>query len=190
MTINPKTYSTIPTEVEAIQITAENIEEVAKWCKSEIRNTVATDTVPAQRYIKVKVYRPLDDEQTKGTIGKWVSKRGNSFKVYTDKAFVAGFQDGKAIPMVDNESLAHEALFNGMVEELSQRRETHLATGGHEVIFTTPPAGVPMRPTSGDPNVGLFINQDTGEKKFLPLKKYDGGAGSSVEVVQPDAPAE
>jgi len=196
MTIKIKKYTAKPVQVEAIQITKNNMAEVAKWCKGEI----LTEEVPAEksatgeafteRYIRPKMFRPKnqrpntrDDEMTKGYVGKWIIKRGTNFKVYTDQAFANNYTDGQALPLAEQKHRdeVSPSIFNGMVQEMTQPRETHLAVSGHETKFVTPSAGVPMRDPKSQmiarenagPNVGLFVEAvPTGFEK--PGVVFDG----------------
>lgn len=79
-------YTRKPFPVNAIQITADNMEEVAKAIGSEIR----TDHHGA-KYVYVEVFKPLNDRQTKGYIGDWMLSANNGYKAYTDKAFQNSF---------------------------------------------------------------------------------------------------
>lgn len=74
-----------PFEVDAVQVTAENIDEVAKWCQGEV---ITEDGQPC---IKVRVLRALNERQTKAFIGDWVLYAGTGYKVYVDKAFKKSF---------------------------------------------------------------------------------------------------
>lgn len=74
-----------PFEVDAVQVTAENINDVAKWCQGEVVNE------DGQQFVKVRVLRVLNDRQTKAFIGDWVLYAGTGYKVYTAKAFQKSF---------------------------------------------------------------------------------------------------
>lgn len=191
-----KKYTAKPVVVEAVQITEDNMADVAKWCKGDVRSELVpaseseTGEEYTRKYVKPKMYkapnsRPtnpkIEDRLTKGYVGKWIIKRGTNFKVYTDQAFANSYDDGAGLPLAEarHREEASPALFNGMVEELSRARETHLAVSGHETTFVTPAAGVPMREfpkrtideiaadrqgqlenlqrRQEDPNVGLFV---------------------------------
>lgn len=80
-------YVRKPFYIDAVQVTAANIAEVAKWADGEVR----TDNNKAQ-YVKVRVHRPLNDRQTKAFVGDWVLYAGTGFKVYTPKAFANSFE--------------------------------------------------------------------------------------------------
>lgn len=79
-------YARKPFYVDAIQVTAENMKAVAKWCQG----TITTDGDGVD-YIKVRVHRPLTEDQTKAYIGKWVLYAGTGYKVYTAAAFEKSF---------------------------------------------------------------------------------------------------
>ena len=78
-------YVRKPFEVEAVEVTAENIEEIKDWCEG----TLDSDNRP---FIKVKVARALNERQTKAYPGDWVLYAGTGFKVYTAKAFHRTFE--------------------------------------------------------------------------------------------------
>jgi hypothetical protein len=92
--ISTSRYARKPFYVDAIQVTAENMEEVAAWCLGEIRQF---ETEPSElgsrtnNYIKVRVHRPMNERQTKAYVGDWVLYAGTGYKVYTPKAFEASF---------------------------------------------------------------------------------------------------
>jgi hypothetical protein len=76
--------------VEGIQVTEENMFEVAVWCDGLIiQPTRPNDSA----FIKVRVHRPLSERQTKAFVGDWILKTKNSYKVYPDKAFKASFEE-------------------------------------------------------------------------------------------------
>lgn len=72
--------------VEAVRVTADNIEEVAKWCSG----TIETDE-NSTRYIKVRVQNPLNERQTKAYVGDRVLYAGKGYKVYKESAFQKSF---------------------------------------------------------------------------------------------------
>lgn len=97
-------YTRKPFDVEAIQVTAENMDAVAEWCKGTVispTRTVGTDTepyskevvdpTPSKAYIDVPVKWATDDRQKRAVIGDWLLFANNGFKVYTDRAFKKSF---------------------------------------------------------------------------------------------------
>lgn len=82
-------YARKPFYVDAVRVTSANIEDVAAWAQGEVRkDTESGREIP---YIHVRVFRPLDDRQTKAFIGDWVLYAGTGYKVYTNKAFLNSF---------------------------------------------------------------------------------------------------
>lgn len=73
-------------DIDAVQVTGSNIEEIAKWVDGEVRSE------SLGQYVKVRVHRPLNDRQTKAYIGDWVLYAGTGYKVYTPKAFANSFE--------------------------------------------------------------------------------------------------
>jgi len=85
-------------EVEAVQVTAENMMEVSKWCQGRVVNANGDE----ERHIKVRVLRVLDERQTKAFVGDWVLYAGNGYKVYNNKAFQKSFEPvGEELRVVD-----------------------------------------------------------------------------------------
>lgn len=75
--------------VQAVQVTAENMEEVAKWAEGEIQTEEHNKGL---KFIFINVQRPMNDRQTKAYVGDWVLSAGTGFKVYTNKAFLSSFE--------------------------------------------------------------------------------------------------
>lgn len=90
MSIITEKYIRKPFSIDAVQVTEENIDEIAKWCGGEI----ITEKRGRKdiRYVKVRVNRPLNERQTKAFVGDWVLYAGTGYKVYTSKAFDACFE--------------------------------------------------------------------------------------------------
>ena len=88
--INPIKYKRKSFEVEAVQVTAQNLQEAAKWCGGDVRfenNNLDIDSA----YIKVKVRRPLSEKQTRAVVGDWILLSESGYKVYTSRAFESSF---------------------------------------------------------------------------------------------------
>lgn len=89
--ISTATYARKPFEVEASEVTAENMDVIAKWCGGEVR---VSDS--GFKFIKVHVRRALNERQTRAYIGDYVLAAGTGFKVYTAKAFLSSFDKVEA----------------------------------------------------------------------------------------------
>ena len=93
----PALYCRKRFDVEAVQVTPENMADVAKWCNGDVIQCGADgsddlSTSADRDYIKVKVSRPLNEKQTRAFSGDWVLKAGTGFKVYTDRAMKNSFE--------------------------------------------------------------------------------------------------
>lgn len=89
-------YIRKPFPVEAIQVTNDNMNDVAVWCKGNLEWTPA-QSAPAgdngrRRFIRVPVFSAKSEQQTMAFDGYWVLKAGNSFKVYGNATFRKDFQ--------------------------------------------------------------------------------------------------
>lgn len=79
-----------PFYVDAIRVTESNMTEIAEWAQGEVQ----TDSEGT--FVKVHVHRPLNERQTRAFAGDWVLYAGTGFKVYTNKAFYACFEQTSA----------------------------------------------------------------------------------------------
>lgn len=172
--IEIKKYISKPTTVEAIQITKDNMAEVADWCAGEVR-THKDEHGKIEKYVKVKVWRAQSEKLSQGFIGNWVLKRGTGYKVYTDKAFKSGYTDGASIPMVEDGDV-NEAIFDSMVLERTKPHTTEIRMGDHVERITTPAKGVPMRgPDFGYPegSIVMFHEPSPASTQFDPKAALD-----------------
>lgn len=127
-------FERLPFTIQAIEVTNENIKQVAKWCGGQVRTTGKRGI---QKYIKVDVKRALNERQTMAYIGDWVLKAGSGFKVYTPKAFSESFR--KKVEhmtetvknMVDREQAEDKA----EAEQFDSTTPDTLPTGGTHTSF-------------------------------------------------------
>lgn len=93
MTIQTTKFARKPFYVDAVQVTADNMEEVALWCQGDVYTKEARrGSDDQERYIKVRVHRAMNERQTEAYIGDWVLYAGTGFKVYTPRAFEKSFE--------------------------------------------------------------------------------------------------
>lgn len=99
-TVPTKKFIRKPLYVDAVQITIENFNEVAKWCQGEVRdyqdnvlNDSRAENEAIERYIHVRVHNPKNVRQTKAYIGDWLLYTERGYKVYTQKAFKNSFDE-------------------------------------------------------------------------------------------------
>ena len=92
-----------PFRVDAIQVTEDNMEEVAIWCHGEII------TEDGKRFIKVSVHQPLNERQTRAHVTDWVLYASKGYKVYTEKAMGRSFdfEEGSEVKNVFDNNEAH-----------------------------------------------------------------------------------
>lgn len=108
MTIKTEKFVRKPFEIEAVQVTAQNINEVAAWCKGKV---VLPDGTPGPHFIKVDVKNPLTERQTKAFVGDWVLFSGKGgYKVYTNKGFEISFEPSTPMLKSDQASKLKEEL--------------------------------------------------------------------------------
>ena len=102
MTLPTEFYSRKSFIVEAIQVTEENLQEVATWCEGEVQTTSrpqkGSDEKESVDFVKVKVAnRARNDRQTRAYPGDWLLLSEVGFKVYTDRAFKNAFEDMQGV---------------------------------------------------------------------------------------------
>jgi hypothetical protein len=84
--IETSKYVRKPFYVDAIQVTSENMNDVAAWCNGAIQPSDKT------LYIQVDVAKPISPRQTMAFPGDWILSAGPGFKVYTNRAFQNSFE--------------------------------------------------------------------------------------------------
>src|SRR6188472_2903504 len=67
-------------DVEAVQVTNENMKEIAEWCKGTVETPHAL-SVESDPFINVRVRYPLTPRQSQAFVGDWVLYSGKGFKV-------------------------------------------------------------------------------------------------------------
>lgn len=77
-----------PFDIEAVQVTSENMEEVASWSHGLIEEDPGEN---GKFYIHIKVEHPITARQEKAYIGDWVLSSKKGFKIYTPGAFQKNF---------------------------------------------------------------------------------------------------
>lgn len=106
-------YVRKPFYIDAVQISAQNITEVARWVDGEVRSD------KHGQYVKVRVHHPMNDRQTKAYIGDWVLYAGTSYKVYTPKAFTNSFEQvSTEVSMVDTTPTSEPVMHHGNAIEV------------------------------------------------------------------------
>lgn len=88
-----KNFSRKSFDVEGVQVTHENLSEVAEWCGGKLLQEYGGEA--ASEYIKVNVRHPLNMRQTRAYAGDWVLKTARGFKVYTNDALDSSFEPKK-----------------------------------------------------------------------------------------------
>ena len=88
-------YTRKPFIIEAVQVTEDNMEEVAVWCRGKVLTTNSQIAAglhkDPERYIQVEVQNPLNERQKRAFVNDWVLFANQGFKVYTPRAFERSF---------------------------------------------------------------------------------------------------
>jgi hypothetical protein len=99
--------------VEAVQVTAENMEEVAAWCNGKILSTFVKSRKESVSYIKVHVMNPTSDRQTKAFVGDWVLPYGQTFKIYTERSMDQTFEKAEVDILKEEMSSVMNSILDG-----------------------------------------------------------------------------
>lgn len=103
-TIRTTKFVRKPLFVDAVKITPGNFAHVSSWCQGEIRSLEDDveiknydELVPVEAfYIRVRVHNPKNVRQTQARVGDWLLYTDRGYKVYTEKAFFASFEEAEA----------------------------------------------------------------------------------------------
>lgn len=98
-----------PFEVQAIQVTTENMKEVADWCGGVVDNLIYKG-VP-RPYVKVPAVNALNDRHRQAFVSDWViwAKNGETWKSYSNKSFWLHFEEAATNEeLVENESAQND----------------------------------------------------------------------------------
>lgn len=109
--ISTTKYVRKPLYVEAVQITDENFLEVVDWCSAlvgaqgsergtETRPAAGVELDPSKHYIRIRVHNPQSQRQTMAFVGDWILYTDRGYKIYTDKAFQANFEEAVTADVV------------------------------------------------------------------------------------------
>lgn len=93
--MDTKQYTRKPFPVSAVQVTLQNIQEVAEWCKGEIeyRDTKMMGTVTPLPVIKLKGQGDNRGKDFEAALGCWVVELKGSFRSYKPAQFEASFDE-------------------------------------------------------------------------------------------------
>lgn len=91
MAVQTRKYKRRSFPVEAVLVTDENMKELARWSKGQIKRTKGTDEKPSAPYIKLKVHRPQNERQTRAFAGDHIVVTANGYRVYPPASFEKTF---------------------------------------------------------------------------------------------------
>lgn len=93
MTVETKKFETVPREVQAVQVTKKNMEELIEEYGGEIRTTEIRGDRGGVPHIHMEnVDNPLNDRQKKCFAGDWIVLMNGKVKFYTNKSFKFKFR--------------------------------------------------------------------------------------------------
>ena len=91
--LNTKNYKSKPIFVEAVQISEDNMNEIASWVNGEIITISDSSKDKTQiSFVKAHVLRSKGYIRNKGYVGDWIVKSDLGVKFYTNAAFERSFE--------------------------------------------------------------------------------------------------
>ena len=96
-----------PLYVDAVRITGANFDEIATWCQGEVLQDEVPGKGTGKRHIKVRVHNPKNPRQTKAFVGDWLLYTERGYKVYTNKAFHASFDEVVALEVEEEPLISY-----------------------------------------------------------------------------------
>ncbi len=123
-----KAYVTKPRMVEAVEVTAENMMQVATWCRGEIKvpdvtheqhqiGQLSLDEL-AKGYIKLNVRHAHHERLTRAYVGDKVVRVGKAFRVYQDKSFDLNY-DEVIVKLEDAGTPLYDELYRKFSENIN-----------------------------------------------------------------------
>ena len=96
MSLELKKFLRKPLQVEGVQVTEDNMDELSEWCQGEVRVLPDKKTGGETPYIHVRVHHPLSPRQTRAFVGDYILYANKGYKVYTNKALKKSFDEVEA----------------------------------------------------------------------------------------------
>lgn len=91
MSVTTQKYVRKPFMIDAVQVTKENMDELAEWCKGTVY-ALPPVSGRIRKFIDVPVQKATHERQKRAFCGDWLLFSGKAFKVYTEKAFTTCFE--------------------------------------------------------------------------------------------------
>jgi hypothetical protein len=103
MSVTTTQYIRKPLFVAAVRVTGANFDEIASWCQGEEQQDEMPDGT-GKKFIRVRVHNPKNPRQTKAFVGDWLLYTERGYKVYTNKAFHASFDEVYPEPVANGKT--------------------------------------------------------------------------------------
>jgi hypothetical protein len=102
MSVEIRHLTRTPFDVKAVQVTSENIHEVAAWCGGEVLES------PRDLYIKLTIPDAKSSVRTSAFPGDWILLSEQGYRVYTEKAKNANFTEKVDLEKKENPAVTSE----------------------------------------------------------------------------------
>lgn len=192
MSLKTHKFARKPFYVDAVRVSDANMEEVAEWCKGTIEVSEDEET-KGQKFISVKVHRPLTERQTQAFIGDWVLFAGTGFKVYIPKAFDKSFEKVRTLTKAQADEAGIKVPHEPRPAKKAIPREPKKKVGnvGEALKQAQDKADVDVDYRSAE--TGQYVSEETAEanpdttvKETTPKSKADVEADALIAEVLKD----
>jgi hypothetical protein len=93
MSVSTTQYIRKPLYVDAVRVTGENFDDIAAWCQGKVKEDDDPEKGTGKKYIHVRVHNPINPRQTRAYFGDWILYTEKGYKIYTNPAFRAAFDE-------------------------------------------------------------------------------------------------
>lgn len=111
--LEPTRFTRKTFSVDAMQVTAKNIFEIAEWCEGFVKRSEFDGVL--KTYVEVPVTVKNGVKRDKAFVGDWVTRTERSFKAYRNEAFKIAFEPNSSHPGIRHDGvhlLVREAMFH------------------------------------------------------------------------------
>jgi hypothetical protein len=93
MSVSTTQFIRKPLYVDAVRVTSKNFDEIAAWCQGQVLEDDDPEKGSGKKYIRVRVHNPINPRQTRAYIGDWILYTEKGYKIYSNQAFRASFDE-------------------------------------------------------------------------------------------------
>jgi hypothetical protein len=113
MSVSTKQYIRKPLYVDAVRVSSANFDEIANWCQGQVQEDDGAKGT-GKKFIRIRVHNPINPRQTQAFIGDWILYTEKGYKIYSNQAFRASFDEVPDDPKPGDVVMGSEEILPGM----------------------------------------------------------------------------